>query len=265
MTAQSNGVAEAADSGGARSARRRADERPQGSPSLHSQIIAEIETKILSGEWPPGHRIPFEHELTDFYGCSRMTVSKALTQLARAGLIERRRKAGSFVMRPRGQSALLEIRDVASEVAALGLPYRFEVLARRKRRATAAGRSRIDAPRGAPLLAVGCRHDAGPRPFCYEERLINLAAVPSAAAEPFATLSPGAWLAARQPWTTAEHRIRAAAADRKIADILRIAEGAPCLVVERRTWLAGLAVTQVTFTYPAGVHELVATFAPSNG
>ena len=60
-----------------------------------------------------------------------MTVSKALTQLARAGLIERRRKAGSFVMRPFGQSALLEIRDVASDVAALGLPYGFEVLGRR--------------------------------------------------------------------------------------------------------------------------------------
>ncbi len=90
-----------------------------------------------------------------------MTVSKALTQLARAGLIERRRKAGSFVTRPHGQSALLEIRDIASDVAALGLPYRFEVLARRRRRATRADRDRIDAPAGSALLALLCRHDAG--------------------------------------------------------------------------------------------------------
>ncbi len=34
-------------------------------PSLHSQIIAGIEAKILGGEWPPGHRIPFEHQLTE--------------------------------------------------------------------------------------------------------------------------------------------------------------------------------------------------------
>ena len=47
--------------------------------------------RILSGEWPPGHRIPFEHELTARYGCSRMTVSKALGELVEAGLIERRR------------------------------------------------------------------------------------------------------------------------------------------------------------------------------
>ncbi|HET7413771.1 MAG TPA: GntR family transcriptional regulator, partial [Pararhizobium sp.] len=64
-----------------------------GSPSLHQRIMADIEEKILSGAWPPGHRIPFEHELTAEYGCSRMTVNKALTQLARAGLIARRRRA----------------------------------------------------------------------------------------------------------------------------------------------------------------------------
>ena len=52
----------------------------------------------MSGEWAPGHRIPFEHELATEYGCSRMTVNKALSQLARAGLIERRRRSGSFVL-----------------------------------------------------------------------------------------------------------------------------------------------------------------------
>ncbi len=263
MKARSKDAADTAEGGDAGNAHGGADERPHGSSSLHSQIIADIESRILGGEWPPGHRIPYEHELTELYGCSRMTVSKALTQLARAGLIERRRKAGSFVRRPHGQSALLEIHDVAADVAALGLPYRFEVLARWKRRATRADRDRIDAPAGAALLAVVCRHDAGQRPFCYEDRLINLAAVPSAADESFATSSPGAWLVAQQPWSTAEHRIRAAAADRETADALRIADGAPCLVVERRTWLVGRPVTQVTLTYPAGAHELVASFTPS--
>jgi len=230
--------------------------------SLHRRIRADVEARILSGEWPPGRRIPFEHELTAQYGCSRMTVSKALTQLARSGLIERRRKAGSFVTHPRGQSAVLEIGDVAAEVAALALDYRFEVLARRRRRATRADRDRIEAAAGDELIAVVCRHHAGARPFCYEDRLIALAAVPAAAGQSFATLSPGAWLMAEQPWTTAEHRIRAAAADPERAAALRIAEGAPCLVVERRTWLAGQPVTQVTLTYPAEVHELVARFAP---
>src|SRR5690606_31124025 len=99
-------------------------------PSLPQRILADISGKIVSGEWPPGHRIPYEHELTAHYGCSRMTVNKALTQLARAGLIERRKRSGSFVARPRSQAAVLEIHDIRTEVEALGQPYRYERLAR---------------------------------------------------------------------------------------------------------------------------------------
>jgi GntR family histidine utilization transcriptional repressor len=43
-----------------------------------------------------------------------MTVNKALSQLAKAGLIERRRRSGSFVRRPRSQAAVLEIHDIAT-------------------------------------------------------------------------------------------------------------------------------------------------------
>ena len=90
--------------------------------SLHERILTEIEQNILSGHWPPGYRIPAEVELTEQYQCSRMTVNKVLTQLAHAGLVERRRRAGSFVKRPQSRSAVLEIRDIRAEVAQLGLP-----------------------------------------------------------------------------------------------------------------------------------------------
>ena len=60
-------------------------------PTLYKQIRLDIERRILTGEWPPGHRIPFEHQLMTRYGCSRMTVSKALSELAQTDLIERRR------------------------------------------------------------------------------------------------------------------------------------------------------------------------------
>ena len=65
-------------------------------PTLYKQIRFDIERRILTGEWPPGHRIPFEHQLMTRYGCSRMTVSKALSELVQADLIERRGvRAGS--------------------------------------------------------------------------------------------------------------------------------------------------------------------------
>jgi len=230
--------------------------------SLHRRIIADIEARILSGEWPPGRRIPFEHELTAQYDCARMTVSKALTQLAGAGLIERRRKAGTFVTQPHSQSAMLEIPDVRAEVAALGLPYRFAIVARSKRRATRADRARFAVAADAWILALTCRHDAAQRPFCLEDRLISLAVAPDAADEPFADLSPGAWLVRRVPWTRAEHRISAVAARGQAAIALHVAEGTPCLVVERRTWSGEAPVTQVRVTYPGEAHELVARFTP---
>ena len=76
---------------------------------LHRRIRSDIAERILSGEWPPGFRIPFEHELMADYDCSRMTVSKALAPLAERGMIVRRKRFGSFVARPRIHSVLLDI------------------------------------------------------------------------------------------------------------------------------------------------------------
>lgn len=233
-----------------------------GTQSLHQRIMTDVRGRILSGEWPPGHRIPFEHELTAQYNCSRMTVNKALTQLARAGLIERRRKSGSFVLRPQSRSAVLEIRDIMMEVQALGLPYRFEITRRIERQARRADLELLRQARPIAVLALTCRHFAGVQPFCFEERLINLEVVPEVVDEPFAELSPGPWLVERVPWSAAEHRIHAAGANRAAAAALDIDERTPCLIVERRTWSDEQPVTHVRLTYPGDGHELVARFAP---
>jgi len=233
--------------------------------SLHQRILSNISEKILSGAWAPGHRIPFEHELTAQYSCSRMTVNKALSQLAKAGLIERRRRSGSFVRRPQSQAAVLEIHDIRIEVEALGLPYRYERLARLKRRSSAEDRALLELTASGQVLALECLHFAGERPFAHEQRLINLAAVAEAVEEEFLGIAPGPWLIGRVPWSEAEHRIRATAADEHVADALDIDTGAPCLVVERRTWSAEHPVTHVRFIYPAESHTLVARFTPSQG
>ncbi|MCF3642967.1 histidine utilization repressor [Rhizobium sp. TRM95111] len=244
-----------------------AEDEPDGrarEPSLHRRILDEVEGRILSGEWPPGHRIPFEHELTEQYGCSRMTVNKAITELVKRGLIERRRKSGSFVTHPHAQSAVLEIQDIRLEVETLGLPYRFEKLARTDRAARAADRKLLELAGTGRVAEITVLHFAGAQPFCLEERLINLAAVPEAADEAFDAVAPGAWLISRVPWSAAEHRIRAVGAETRVAERLRIAEGTACLVIERRTWSGGTYITHVRLTYPGDRHELVAEFAPSH-
>ncbi|MDX8438296.1 histidine utilization repressor [Mesorhizobium australafricanum] len=233
--------------------------------SLHQRILSDIREKILSGAWAPGHRIPFEHELTAHYNCSRMTVNKALSQLAKAGLIERRRRSGSFVRQPQSQAAVLELHDIRIEVEALGLPYRYERLERLRRRSSAEDRALLGLSASGPVLALEGLHFAGERPFALEQRLINLSAVAEAGEVEFIDIAPGPWLIGRVPWSEAEHRIRAMAADDTVADALDIDPGAPCLVVERRTWSAEHPVTHVRFIYPAESHTLVARFTPSQG
>lgn len=231
--------------------------------SLHQRIMAEIEGRILSGAWPPGFRIPFEVDLARDYACSRMTVNKVLTQLAKSGLIERRKRSGSYVRLPTSQSAVLEIRDIASEVKALGLAYGYRLVRREKLRSGARERAVLEIPAGRPVLHLLCLHHAGDEAFCLEDRLVNLSAVPEAAAESFETVAPGVWLLGRVPWSAAEHVVRAVNADRATADLLRIAEGKACLVVERRTSSAGAFVTHVRLTYRGDRHALHASFTPS--
>lgn len=235
--------------------------RLAGGGSLHEQILETLRERIVNGQWPPGYRIPSEVELTETFRCSRMTVNKALTQLAQAGLIERRRKAGSFVARPRAQSAIMHIQSIPEEVQGLGLPYRFEISRKRVRSFKPDDAARLGEWPNMRLLDVTVVHFGGAAPFCLEERLINLAIAPAAEREAFAELPPGSWLIATTAWTDAEHRIRADAVDERRGGALGLPRGAPVLVIERRTWRADVPVTQVRLTYPGAVREVVARFS----
>lgn len=230
--------------------------------SLIRRIRADISERILSGAWAPGHRIPFEHELTAQYGCSRMTVSRALAALTEAGLIERRRRAGTFVARPRTHSLVLDVPDIAAEVSARGETYSYELLARKIRPATRAELELLDLARAVDVLALRCLHRASGRSYGLEERLINLQAVPEAAGADFAATPPNSWLLAHVPWTEAEHRISAANVTRTTAGVLAVEPTAACLVVERRTWRGADKITHVRLTFPGDVYDLVARFAP---
>ncbi|MFK8250428.1 histidine utilization repressor [Ancylobacter terrae] len=230
--------------------------------TLNQRIRADIEEKILSGAWPPGHRVPFEHELMAQYGCARMTVNKVMSALVEAGLIERRRRAGTFVAQPRLQSAVLEIPDIPAEVRARGEEYALELLARRERRATRQDAAEAAMVTGERLLDLTCRHIANGRPFALEERVISLKTVPDAAGVDFGVVPAGSWLLGHVPWTEAEHRVTAINADAGRAERLAIQPGAACLMVERRTWRSGSTITFVRQIFRGDVYHLVARFSP---
>jgi GntR family histidine utilization transcriptional repressor len=242
-----------------------APKNPAQNTPLNQRIRADIEARILSGDWPPGHRLPFEHELMAQYGCARMTVNKVMSALAHAGMIERRRRAGSFVRQPEGQSAVLDIPDIKAEILARGQAYGYELQFYRRRRATDADCQAIAVPEGADLLLLRCRHRAGPKPFALEERRIALAAVPEAASADFSSNPPGTWLLHHVPWHEAEHQISARNADSETAASLGIQPHAACLVVDRRTWRSGEPVTSVRLWFPGALQKFVARFTPAGG
>jgi GntR family histidine utilization transcriptional repressor len=231
--------------------------------ALYQRIRTDLEASILSGAWPPGHRVPFEHELMATYSCSRMTVSKVLSALADAGLVVRKRRAGSFVSRPRVQSAILQIPDLKAEVEKRGERYRYRLLELRKRAASSHDKVRLGIGGRATILALRCRHEADGLPFAVEDRLINVAAVPDALKQDFSITPPNTWLVGHVPWTEAEHRITACNVDKGVAADLEIDPGTACLVIERRTWRNGEPITAVRIIHPGQLYDLIARFTPT--
>ena len=65
--------------------------------ALYEQVKDFIARKIQEGVWRAGDRLPSESELVTQFGISRMTVNRALRELAAQGRIVRVAGVGSFV------------------------------------------------------------------------------------------------------------------------------------------------------------------------
>lgn len=217
------------------------------------RIRDEIAGLIRSGAWRPGHRIPTEQELAAHHGCARATVSKALSELAASGLIERRRKAGSFVAHPPVHSAVMTVPDLAELIATRGEEYRWQALSIEPVKAG-------DEPVPGPVLCIIGLHMAAGEPFALERRLISLAEVPDASDVDFGKEPPGTWLLTHIPWTQVRHVIRAVSPTRKEGGLLGVGAAMACLELDRTTWRAGRVVTHVRQLFRGDRFDLVAEF-----
>ena len=84
---------------------------------LYRKVKNIIKEHIVSGEWPPEDRIPSEHDLVAALGVSRMTVNRALRELAAEGYLIRIQGVGTFVSARKPVAAMLEIRPLKKKVA----------------------------------------------------------------------------------------------------------------------------------------------------
>ncbi|WP_404710086.1 UTRA domain-containing protein [Sphingomonas sp. MMS24-J13] len=226
---------------------------------LHERIRADIEGQILSGTLAPGDRIPTEHALMAEHGCSRMTVNKALSSLAAARLIDRRKRAGSFVAHPRLHAMILDVPDLPQEVLARGQCYEYRLLTRKVKPSKPAQDKLFDVGPGRVLEVSGI-HLADGRPLAVEHRQVSLESVPSIEDAAFDRDPPGTWLLRHVPWTEAETRISASAADSRTAALLQVQPGAPLLQIERRTWRGDDPITAVRQSFLGSGYDLFARF-----
>ena len=87
---------------------------------LYAQLEQILHTRITTGEWLPGQRIPSENELNKFYGLSRMTVRGVLTKLVGDGLLVRVPGKGTYVATPKINAISPAYRGVREQLEGLG-------------------------------------------------------------------------------------------------------------------------------------------------
>ena len=64
---------------------------------IYTQILEEIQIRIITGQYKSGERIPSVRELAAQAGVNPNTMQKALTELERSGLVMSQRTRGRIV------------------------------------------------------------------------------------------------------------------------------------------------------------------------
>jgi len=247
------------------------DGKPAAIPSLTdnaSPLYEKVKDYVLShigsGEWDKNRKLPSEHDLVATLGVSRMTIHRALRELTSEGYLLRIQGVGTFVAPPKPQSTLIEVANIANEISGRGGKHRAEVV-------------RLDAigPEtellaafevGRPIRiahSIVVHFDNG-IPVQVEERFVNSELVPDYGQQDFAVMTTYDYLQRSTPMTEVEHVISAIGADAETARLLNLEEGAPCLLLHRRTWSGTTVATVNRLTYAGHRYSLGSRYMPTS-
>src|SRR6185503_15142116 len=95
---------------------------------LYHQVKTSILSRIETGQWRPGDRLPSEDELADHFKVSKITVRQALRELAQLGHIRREQGRGTFVQRPPLVEGPRKLTSFTEEMRRQGIQSTSEVL-----------------------------------------------------------------------------------------------------------------------------------------
>jgi GntR family transcriptional regulator, N-acetylglucosamine utilization regulator len=140
-----------------------------GPVPLHHQVYLDLRAALDRGEWRSGDRLPTERDLALRYGCSLITVRRALGELAREARIERTRGRGTFVTRPSIRLDMGGSLSFADEMADQGHVAGTRLVASRTETAASAVAAALGIEPGAPTLYLERLRLADEEPLLLEQ------------------------------------------------------------------------------------------------
>jgi GntR family transcriptional regulator len=142
---------------------------------FHHQVYLHLRAAIDDGQWAVGDRLPPERELAKQYGCSLITVRRALADLAREDRLERTRGRGTFVKTPRIVRELTSTISFSEEMELRGFEPRTRLLTSRIEPAAEADAAALGIQPGAPVVFLERLRSAGDTPLLLEQVRLSAA------------------------------------------------------------------------------------------
>lgn len=213
-------------------------------------IRAEVLARIRSRAWPLGALIPGEEALAQEFGVARATVNRALSELARSGVLERKRKAGTRVAALPVRKASFDIPVIRAEVEARGESYSVRLLRLEIGRPPLPVTARLGQD-GGEMVHLQTLHLASGRGFVVEDRWLNRAVLPEPFPD-FARISANEWLVAHVSFASGDIAFAAESATGWEAEALGLAEGTAVFVTERCTWAPDAPITWARLVHAPG-------------
>lgn len=94
---------------------------------IYTQIVERLQIQIVSGEYPPGSRLPSVRDLAMEAGVNPNTMQRAFTELERQGLAITHRSSGrqvteenEMIQNLRNELAAAQVRDFMKRMGELG-------------------------------------------------------------------------------------------------------------------------------------------------
>ena len=228
----------------------------------YQQLKDLIIGRISNGDLRPRDRVPSENDLVESMNVSRMTANRALRELTDEGYVDRIAGRGTFVSDFRARSHVLEVQNIADEIARRGHTHSCEVLRQSRQHARGEIARALDIEQGTDVFHLLLVHFENGSPVQVEDRHVVADFAPECMQQNFQTVTPSAYLTAISPLQEAEQVVRAALPNAAVRQQLQMTDNEPSLVVIRRTWSHGRPVTFARLHHPGSRYELTGHYAP---